>query len=161
MRVSERLSIAIKLLHGIKVGVTDPDDDDGAGVFRQLINQILGLRHIMDRSIGQQEQDLVHLLILCRNEQVEKFLKEWCEQGWTTEPDLTLGLAICSNDLLNAIDVWHGHVTIHGKAMADTIDSHVSRDATKAKDRELFVRVIGLNHLPNVKYGALVLIVRA
>ena len=56
------------------------------------------------------------------------------------------------------MDLWVSRVTVHGEAMVHAIDAQVAWNATKAEDREKFVRVVGLNDLPNIEDGAFVLV---
>ena len=71
-RVSERTVIAIQLVHHREVCITDSNDNDGAREGAELINQVLGLWHVMDGTIGQDEQDLVLLSCALTLEQLEE-----------------------------------------------------------------------------------------
>ena len=159
LRVPQHLTVTIQLFHRVEIGVANTNDDDRARVLSQLINQVLRLRHVMDRAVSQQEQDLVHRLPLRRHQKAKELLKQRCEQSRSTQTNLAEGLAVGAHDLLDAFDVRHSHVAIHGETVADGVKPHVPWDATEAEDRELSVGIVWFNHLTNVENGAFILVV--
>ena len=113
----------------------------------------------MDRAVSQQEQDLVHRLPLRRHQKAKELLKQRCEQSRSTQTNLAEGLAVGAHDLLDAFDVRHSHVAIHGEAVADGVKAHVSRNTTETEDRELSVGIVRFNHLTDIENGAFILVV--
>lgn len=53
-RVAEAATITIELLHGVELGVTHADNNDGAGHLGEITDQVDSLRHVVDGSVGQQ-----------------------------------------------------------------------------------------------------------
>lgn len=113
----------------------------------------------MDGAIGQEKQDLELLRALRVSQKIEELSKEWSKQSWATEADLRQSLPVSCNDLVNAIDLWVGHVCIYSEAMVDSVDTHMSWNATEAETREHFIRVVRFNNLSYIENGTLVLIV--
>ena len=62
---------------------------------------------------------------------------------------------------LNAEDIWILSITVHGKAVIDTILSKVAWNAAKSENWEASVIVIWFNDCANVHESGLVLVVAA
>ena len=83
-RVSEWTIISIEFLHLAEVFSADTDDDDGAGPFSELVDEIFGGRHVVNYTICHQEKHLVLRLTLLRAHHVEELAEERCEECWAT-----------------------------------------------------------------------------
>ena len=55
--VAQTTTVAIELLHGVEVGITNTNDNDGAGQLSQLVDLIDRLIHVVDGAVGQNEQN--------------------------------------------------------------------------------------------------------
>ena len=125
----------------------------------QLVDQVLGLRHVVNFSIGEQEEHIVRRLSLLGFRQVQELLQEGSEQGGATQTDLLLHLLVGSNNVLHREDVRVSAVAIDSEAVAHSVDSHVARDSTKAENGEVLVVVVRLDHRADVHQSTLVLVV--
>ena len=71
-RVTKTASIAIEGLHRREISPADTNDDDRAWHLCKLADQVNGLWHVVDGTIGEQEQDLVLVHAICRLNIVSK-----------------------------------------------------------------------------------------
>ena len=68
-------------------------------------------------------------------------------------------LPVSVDDALDAFDLWILSVSVHSKAVADSIDAKMARDTAKAEYREGPVMIVGLNDNSDVHESGLILIV--
>jgi hypothetical protein len=84
--VAQDSVVAVKLLHVGEICVAHTNNDDGTRQSREVHKEPLGLSHIMDGSISQQEQDIVDCrsnIFKTRDVAVE-LLQEWSKQCRTS-----------------------------------------------------------------------------
>ena len=79
------------------------------------------------------------MLALDRLEKRQELLEEGTEQSRAAKTNLRQRLTVHLHNLLNALNLRELRVSIHGKAVIDTIDSKMARDATKSEDWEKLV----------------------
>ena len=115
----------------------------------------------MNGSICQEKHNLVRLRPLSRLKKSEKLGQKWCEEGWATKTNLRQRLPISHYDLLDALDRWVYHVSIHSETVVDSVDAEVAWNASESKNWEQLVKVVGLNNLAHVKNCAFVLVALA
>ena len=96
---------------------------------------------------------------LLRAYHVEEFGQEWSEKSGSTQADLRERLSVHGRDLLDAGNRWILRVSIDSEAMANSINSYVTWDASKSKDREHSVIIVRFDDLSYIEDRSLVLIV--
>ena len=62
-RIPHDLVIPVKFDHIREIRLSNPHNDDTEGVLRALDYQIFGLLHIVDDTVGENEQDVIHRLL--------------------------------------------------------------------------------------------------
>jgi hypothetical protein len=114
---------------------------------REVYNRLLSFRHIHDRSICENQHDIVNCLAL--NFQtvnvLQKFAQQRCEVGRTAELYLPLSRSVRLNNVCNPLNFRVRRISVQGETMTCCAGAHMGRDATEAKDRELLVCVVWLN----------------
>ena len=115
----------------------------------------------MDCSISQEKEDLVDhtLLHSCLHAHLE-LSEEWCEIGRTSEANLRECLSVSCKNVLDCEHLRVCWVSVHGEAVIDTVDTHVSWDTTESEEREHLVAIIRLNDLADLPNRSFVLVIR-
>lgn len=126
-----------------------------------MINyNVLGLLHIVDFAVGQDEQDVVDLLALgLIAHDADHFVEDLGKVGGATQLDALEVLSIDIEDSLGTLDLRVGGVPVEGKAMVGFPLPHELGDASKAPDGETFIVVVGLQDRADRYYGLLILVV--
>ena len=57
--ITERSIVTIKFLHSREVSIAHTNNDNGARILSELVDQVFGPCHIVDCSVGEQEKDLI------------------------------------------------------------------------------------------------------
>ena len=133
--IPQKLAVTVKLLHQLELlAFTHAHDDNAGRLARRLDDQRLDPAHVMNRTIGQDQQDVVDVLpVGCRCVLGES-LDDWTEHRWSSQANpwqlLLIGLenTHCAQD---ARLLW---VAIQGKAVRYLI--HAEGNGTKAERRE-------------------------
>ena len=81
------------------------------------------------------------------------------KQGRSSESDLRECLPVGIDDALNSFDLWILSITVHGKAVADSIDAKMARDTAKTEHWEASVIIVGLNDDSDVHESGLILVI--
>ena len=124
----------------------------------QLVDRVPSRWHVVDRPIGQDEQDWVLSRSHDRLRILFEFFKNGSEVCRATESNRSNCMFVSFNYVMNARDVGVRRVAIDCKAMADIVQSHVTRYSTEAEYGEASIVVVRLNNLANIVQGLLVLI---
>lgn len=119
----------------------------------------LSLSHVVDRSIGQEEQDRVDARLNLRLNVQSEFIEQGSEKCRPHKIDSLYLVLVSLVDALDACDVWVGLVAIKGEAVAHGVQTHEARCTSEAKHGEHLVLVVWLNDITHVKEGLLVRIV--
>ena len=113
----------------------------------------------MDGSIGKKEQNLVLVHALGRIHIVQELLEKRGEQGRSSKADLRECLPVSIDDALDADDLWILGVSIHGKAVTDSVDAKMAWNTAKSEYWEAPVIVVGLNDNSNVHESGFILVI--
>ena len=90
-----------------------------------------------------------------------ELFKQWREVSWAAQADLWKSRSVSLQHSCNSVAIRILRVTVDCKAVSDSIDSHVSRNASESEDWETLVTVIWLKDATNISYCLFVLIIRA
>ena len=110
----------------------------------ELDDEILGLFHIMNRPICQDQHHLVLRLAAPAFHHSEKLFKQGCKVCWSCKLDFLQRLAVCLSDPCYAIDGWLLCISIDREAVTCFRHTHASMNATKAESGKHSVVVIRL-----------------
>ena len=105
----------------------------------------------MDAAICNQQKNIVVCGSFgCEHMLVELFEK-WAEEGRSSKPDLGESLTVGSENVLDAArNLRVLRITVHGEAVTDIVNPHMSGDAAKSEEWEASVVIVWLNYLANL-----------
>ena len=84
--VSEDHVVTIKLPHVSEIGITNANYDDTQRILGTFHDQILSSGHVMDLSIGEDQQDVIHGGLNVQLHVLEDGVEDGGEVGWSREP---------------------------------------------------------------------------
>ena len=119
----EGFLIAIKDLHRAEISIADAHDNDGdweSGASHDLID---GLLHVVDNTVGEDEQDvilLVHLADLGGLHLAVHLVENLIEIGWSVQVGVLQGFLVMTDHFCDAVDARVEDVSVEGEAVRST-----------------------------------------
>jgi len=120
----EGLFISVKNLHGLKISITNTNNDDSQVVDRSSYNLINCLIHVSDDSIGNDHKnvELLNLLwYVFRLTVVIYLIEDVREIGWTIKITFAQSILVALHYWFQTIYSWIEDVSIHSKAVRGSI----------------------------------------
>ena len=102
--VSEDHVVAIKLPHVSEIGITNANYDDTQRILGTFHDQVLSSGHVMDLSIGEDQENVIHGRLNVRLHVLEDGVEDGGEVGWSQKACALNGSLIELKDLGNALD---------------------------------------------------------
>lgn len=141
--ISEELVVAVELFHEFKFfTVTNTYNHDGARKRRCVDQKLFDSRHVVDCAIGQDQQNVVHILGGHLLRVYLELVDNWSEEGGTSKLDKWQPLLVHLEDALSAWYGWLCRISIYREAMTDR--SAWDRYSTESKSWEHLCVIIGL-----------------
>ena len=103
--VTQTTTIAIKLLHGGEVCISNTNNDDGAGELGKRNDCIDRGRHVMNSSISEDQQDRIRVVVHDRLDELFELAEEWAEVGRTRQLNGQEGLLVHLDNILDVLDL--------------------------------------------------------
>ena len=138
-RVAKAAIVSIEFFHCAEIGIAHSNDDDRAWHLRQFADEVNSLRHIMDSSIGQEQQNLVASSLAHRLHVIFELSQEWSKKGWTSKADLGESRPIRLHNVLDSNDLGVLRVAIHRETVVGRVQVEVAWDASEAENWEATV----------------------
>lgn len=113
----------------------------------------------MDLTVGQDQEDVVDLIVKALCHILDYLLQDRSEVGRTIEADVGKLLAVLLKNVFDALDLRVADVTVQREAVVDILVAHVVRDASEAVDRERLIAVVAFQDGADVPDSVLILIV--
>ena len=111
--IAKSATISVKFLHCTEISISNTDNNDRAWQGRESDNDLFGLVHIMDCTIGQEEQHLISRGSLSSLPCVSfELLEQWSEQSWSTKSNSLDALGVSLYNVLNSLDLRVAWVSI-------------------------------------------------
>lgn len=160
---SKESAIAVELIHHSEVCVTHSHNNDAARQRGSFHNEVLGSRHVVDCSVGQDQQNVVLQRVTLRalTHVGDKLSEDWPEKSWTPKANVALSFSVSNHDVLDALNLRRGNISVKREAVVDSVYTHVSGDATEAEHGEHGRLVVGLDNTSNAVNSAFILVVLA
>jgi len=120
----ESLFVSIEDLHGLEVGVTDSDNDDGDGELGSTDYLVDCLVHIIDNTIGDDHTDVELLSVLAHRLSLSiviNGLEDLREVSWPVKIDVLDGILVAVDHLVEAVDSGIEDISIESEAMRGSI----------------------------------------
>jgi hypothetical protein len=109
---------------------------------RGLHYKILGLLHVMNLTISDDQQNVVQTWsVMCAHD-VYHLINDTSEISRPTQRDISDSLSIQLKHPLGALDLRVGGISIQWETVRDLIHAHVVRDATETINWEASIIVI-------------------
>ena len=105
----------------------------------------------MDRTVSEQEQDLVALGGLHRQDVILELCQQGSKEGGPSKTNLRQSHPVGLHNGLDSHDFRVACVAIHGETMIRGIQIEMPRDAAKAEDREAAIRIVWLNNHTHIE----------
>jgi len=147
--IGQASTITIKLLHHVKVSVTNTDDDERDWVLRKLVDEVLGLAHIVNGTISQDQHHMVPHLALSALHHAIELIEQWCEVGRTLQINGLQRILVGLSDSLDRENGWVLYLSIDREAVADLCHAHSAVHASKTEGWEHSIEVVRLNDCAN------------
>ena len=148
----ECLLIAVELLHGAEIGIADANDDDGEGKLRSFDDLVNRLVHVIDDTVGDDDQDvelLSGLALQVRHDMVVDLSEDFAEVSRSVEAALLQSILIALDHTLNPGNAGIEDISVQGEAVRRTVG--VGRDcATEAVEVDHLVSVIELENVAHI-----------
>lgn len=103
--ITETATIAIKLLHGGEVCISNTNNDDGAGELGKCNDRIDRGRHVMNSSISEDQQDRIRVAVHDRLNELAELVEEWAEVGRTRQLNGLERLLVHLDNILDVLDL--------------------------------------------------------
>ena len=120
----ERNFVGIQDIHALKIIAAYANNDDAERQSASTNNLVNCLLHIVDDSIGDNEQNLillVHLRDILGLGHIIYELNNWCEISRTVQIDVFKRVFVSFNDTFEAVDFRVENVPIKGKAVRSSV----------------------------------------
>lgn len=125
---------------------------------RELLDDVASSRHVVNDTVGEQQQHGVSSVAFNRVHESQKFCQQRSEKRRSTETDLGQRHAVGFKDTLNTGNVWVAAVAVHCEAVIRLVFTKMARNTAKSKDREHAIVIVGLNDTATVHDSHLILI---
>ena len=120
----ERHLVSVKDIHALEVVAAHAYNDDTQGEVAASHDLVNCLLHVIDDSVGDDQQDLVllvHLIYLLALCHIVDELNYWSKVGWAVEIHIFQGILVGLNNAVKTIDFRVENVAIQGEAMRSTV----------------------------------------
>ncbi len=147
--------VAIELPHVFKILFANPDNNHGAGQIGQLGQYLLGLGHVVDNAVSNDQEHVVLGLAGMSLAVVLESLENRSEVGRAAKLDARQSLSVRTQDAAHALS----HLVVKQvEAVGDFSSSCELGHTPKAEDWELLVVVVGLQGFADRGDGRFVLV---
>jgi len=157
----ERLVVTVEDVHVAEVGIAHSDDNDSDRLRRatdDLVNRFL---HVVDDTVGEQEQDVVLLVLLVHNfrlSNVVDLAQDFSKMRRPVQLSVLDGMLVDSDHLVESVHTRVEDVSVESEAVRGALG--VGRNsATKAIQVDLLAAVVELEDAANIFDGLQVLVV--
>lgn len=90
----------------------------------------------MDFTIGDDQEDVVNLVLDSLRDVLNDLLDDGSEVGRSMETNELKLLSVLSKDALSALNFRVAQIAIEGETMADVVGAHEARDTSETVNRE-------------------------
>lgn len=157
--IRETVLVTVKFVHVLKIFISQTNNNDRTWPLCQVNQLFFHLGHVMDYSIGNNQQHVVNWTVLQLHNVLFELVQKRSKVGGARELNRGQSGPIDANYAFCALNKWLHRVTCQREAMVGC--SLSIWFSTKPINGEEFIRVILLQETANLVKGLFVLVLRA